>query len=75
MPLLLQIDEREDPELFPLSSRYIPFVQIHTSDKPKSDMLGLRWFPVPGVFDVLIATSDLRCVIVYLLIHVLYLVS
>eukprot|EP01035_Chromulina_nebulosa_P027793 gene27793-36595_t len=49
LPLLLQIKEKEAPELFQIPSSYIPYVHIRHSNYPQLDILGLKWFPVPVV--------------------------
>ena len=48
LPLLIQVNENESPELFNIPSSYIPFVHIRHHDYPELDSLGLKWFPVPG---------------------------
>jgi len=49
LPLLLQINEKQAPELFTIPSSYIPFVEIRHNAYPELDALNLKWFPVPGL--------------------------
>ena len=49
LPLLLQMEEGQPPELFSLPSSYVPIVPISHPDMPGLAPLGLRWFGIPVV--------------------------
>lgn len=49
LPLLLQLDETQPPQLFSIPSVYAPILPIRHPSDQRFDSLGLRWFGIPVV--------------------------
>lgn len=49
LPLLIQFDETQPPQLFPLPSQYVPIIHLEHPDHLGFNVLGLRWFAIAVV--------------------------
>ena len=49
LPLVVQADPQDEPELFDMPVECVPHVHIHHPKYPDLSLLDLRWYPIPAV--------------------------